>query len=75
VGATGIEPVTSAVRTNRPLRTAPHRTCRRTAEPQVSVVVLPWRVMRLEALSGRVADKLLTDHEGVPSSTQARTER
>lgn len=40
---------TSAVSTNRPRRTVPHRTCRRTAEPQVRVAVLPWHVMRPEA--------------------------
>lgn len=42
----------------------PRRTLRRTIKPQVSAVVLPWPVMCPEASCGRLADKLLTRHEG-----------
>ncbi len=40
----------------------------RTAQPQVRPVVSSRCVMRLEALSGWVADKLLADHGRVPTS-------
>jgi hypothetical protein len=49
VSARGFEPVTSAVSTNRPVRTTPHQTVDRIAKPQVRASVLLWSVIHPKA--------------------------